>query len=253
MHNYNVDFTRSHHSVAGFEHIFSRVLRLRSEVYYQYLYNVPIEQRMGSSFSGLNQGSNFSRLFPDTLVNAGTGYNYGLELTIEKSFSDNYYIMLSGAVFDSKAKGNDGVYRNTDYNSHFAANLLTGYEYKLGKNSVLLTGLKITYAGGRRYSPPDVAASNIEGDLIVIDSLRNTLQFKNYFRGDIKLGVRINRKKVTHEIAIDLVNIMNTKNILSNTYNYDLASQGQYPFVTQYQLGFLPLFYYRVDFGWGKK
>lgn len=253
MHNYNVDFTRSHHSVAGFEHIFSRVLRLRSEVYYQYLYNVPIEQRMGSSFSGLNQGSNFSRLFPDTLVNAGTGYNYGLELTIEKSFSDNYYIMLSGAVFDSKAKGNDGVYRNTDYNSHFAANLLTGYEYKLGKNSVLLTGLKITYAGGRRYSPPDVAASNIEGDLIVIDSLRNTLQFKNYFRADIKLGVRINRKKVTHEIAIDLVNIMNTKNILSNTYNYDLASQGQYPFVTQYQLGFLPLFYYRVDFGWGKK
>lgn len=253
MHNYNVDFTRSHHSVAGFEHIFSRVLRLRSEVYYQYLYNVPIEQRTGSSFSGLNQGSNFSRLFPDTLVNAGTGYNYGLELTIEKSFSNNYYIMLSGAVFDSKAKGNDGVYRNTDYNSHFAANLLTGYEYKIGKNSTLLTGLKITYAGGRRYSPPDVAASNIEGDLIVIDSLRNTLQFKNYFRADIKLGVRINRKKVTHEIAIDLVNIMNTKNILSNTYNYDLASQGQYPFVTQYQLGFLPLFYYRVDFGWGKK
>ena len=249
MHNYNVDFTRSHHAVGGYEHIFSRSLRLRSEVYYQYLYNVPIEKRPGSSFSGLNQGASFSRLFPDTLMNAGTGYNYGLEMTLEKTFSDNYYILLSGCLFDSKAKGNDGIYRNTDYNGRFCANLLTGYELKLGKNSTLLTGLKVTYAGGRLYSPPDVAASNAVGDLVVIDSFRNTLQFKDYFRMDIKLGVRINAKRLTHEIAIDLVNILNTKNVLSNSYNHDLAAQGAYPFTTQYQLGFLPLFYYRVDFG----
>lgn len=249
MHNYDIDFTKSHHSVAGYEHVFTRNLRLRSEVYYQYLYNVPIETRAGSSFSGLNQGSNFSRLFPDTLVNAGTGYNYGFELTIEKSFSKNYYVLLSGSVFDSKAKGNDGIYRNTDYNGTFAANMLTGYEYKLSKNSTLLTGLKITYAGGRLYSPADVAASNAIGDLVVVDSLRNTQQFKDYFRMDIKLGVRINAKRLTHEIALDLVNILNTKNVLSNSYNYDLVSQGAYPFVTQYQLGFLPLFYYRIDFG----
>lgn len=253
MHNYNVDFTRSHHAVAGFEHIFSRVLRLRTEAYYQYLYNIPIETRAGSSFSGLNQGSNFERLFPDPLVNAGTGYNYGLEMTIEKSFSDGYYIMLSGCVFDSKAKGNDGIYRNTDYNGRFASNLLTGYEYKIGKNSTLLTGLKVTYAGGRLYSPPDITASNTTGDLVVIDSQRNTLRFKNYFRADVKLGIRINTRKLTHEIALDLVNVLNTQNVLAMSYNYDLAAQGQYPFVRQNQLGFLPLFYYRIDFGLGKK
>lgn len=248
MHNYNIGFTRSHHFVGGYAHTFSRSLRLRSEAYYQYLFKVPIETRPGSSFSGLDQGSSFSRLFPDTLVNAGTGYNYGLELTLEKTFSHNYYVLISGSVFNSKAKGQDGVYRNTDYNSRFATNMLTGYELKLGKNSSLLTGLKITYTGGRRYSPANVASSNAIGDLVVIDSLRNTLQFKNYFRTDIKLGVRINARRLTHEIAIDLINIFNTKNILSNTYNFDLAAQGAYPFTTQYQLGFLPLFYYRVDF-----
>lgn len=249
MHNYDLGFTKSHHIVGGYEHIFSRVLRMRTEVYYQYLYNIPIETRAGSSFSGLNQGANFSRLFPDTLQNTGTGYNYGVELTVEKMFAKGYYIMFSGALFDSKAKGNDGIYRNTDFNGSFAANLLTGYEYKLGKNSTLLTGLKVTYTGGRLYSPPNVAASNAVGDLVVIDSLRNTLRFKDYFRTDIKLGIRINAKRLTHEIAIDLVNILNTRNVLSQTYNYDLAAQGAYPFVTQYQLGFLPLFYYRVDFG----
>ena len=253
MHNYNMDFTRSHHAVAGYEHIFSSVLKFRSEVYYQYLFNVPIETRAGSSFSGLNQGASFSRIFPGQLVNNGTGYNYGVELTFEKGFSKGYYILFSGALFDSKTKGNDGIYRNTDYNGRFATNLLAGYEHKLGKNSTLLTGIKVTYTGGRLYSPPDIAASNVVADYVAIDSLRNTEQFKDYFRTDLKLGIRINGKKLTHEIALDLVNILNTQNVLSLTYNHDLAAQGQYPFITQYQLGFLPLFYYRVDFGFNNK
>ncbi|MCD6063333.1 MAG: hypothetical protein K0R82_1244, partial [Flavipsychrobacter sp.] len=252
MHNYNIGFTRSHHLVGGYEHIFSNVLRIRTETYYQYLFNVPIETRPGSSFSALNQGASFSRLFPDTLINKGTGYNYGLELTLEKTFSRGYYLMFTGSLFNSRAEGNDGVYRSTDYNGGFATNLLGGYEFKLSKNSTLITGAKITWTGGRLYSPPNVAASNALGDFVVIDSLRNTLQFPDYFRADAKLGVRINGKKLTHEIAIDLVNVFGTKNILSLTYSHDLAAQGKYPFLKTYQLGFLPLFYYRVDFGVGK-
>ncbi|HTN47469.1 MAG TPA: hypothetical protein VL098_14055, partial [Flavipsychrobacter sp.] len=116
-----------------------------------------------------------------------------------------------------------------------------------------ITGVKITYAGGRRYSPPDVNASHTLGDLVVIDSLRNTLQFRNYFRADAKLGLRIDARKLSHEIAIDLVNLFGIRNLLSVTYSPDLAAQGKYPFVEQYQLGFLPLFYYKVDFGFSSK
>lgn len=251
--NSDLGFTKSHHIVAGFEHVFSDVLHMRMETYYQYLFNVPIEKRIGSSFSGLDQGASFSRVFPDTLVNKGTGYNYGLELTLEKTFSKGYYFMLTGSLYDSKAKGNDGVYRNTDYNGKFALNVLGGYEHRLWKHSTLITGVKVTYAGGRLYSPPDVNASNAIGDYVVIDSLRNTLQFPDYFRADAKLGIRINGKKLSHEIAIDLVNIFGTKNLLDLTYSSDLAAQGKYPFVKNYQLGFLPLFYYRVDFGFNPK
>jgi hypothetical protein len=84
---------------------------------------------------------------------------------------------------------------------------------------------------------------------VVIDNERNTLRFESYFRTDLKLGIRLNSKRLTHEIALDLVNVTNTKNILALTYSADLAAQGvAYPFYTQYQLGFLPIFYYRVDF-----
>ena len=253
MHNYDLGFTRSHHLVSGYERMLFNTVRFRTEVYYQYLFNVPIETKPGSSFSGLNQGASFSRTFPDTLENKGTGYNYGLEITLERSFNRGYYFMFTGSLYDSRAKGNDGIYRNTDYNGKYAFNLLGGYEKKLGKNSTLITGGKITYAGGRLYSPPDVASSDAIGDLVIIEGFRNTLQFPDYFRADLKLGLRVNTKKLTHEIAVDFVNVLGTKNLLTLSYSSDLAAQGKYPFIKEYQLGFLPLFYYRIDLGLSNK
>jgi len=254
MQNYSMDFTRSHQVVLGYEHTFSKTLGIKIETYYQYLFNIPIETRQGSSYSALDQGTGYNRDFPDTLTNSGTGYNYGLELTLEKKFSNNYYFLFTASLYDSKAKGNDGVYRNTDYNSHYAFNALAGYERKLSRNGTLITGIKITYAGGRLYSPPNITASNATSDLVVIDSLRNTLKFPDYFRTDIKLGARFNSKKVTHELGLDLLNIFGTQNILSLEYSSIKASNNDpYPFFTQYQLGFLPIFYYRIDFAAGTK
>ncbi len=254
MVNYNIDFTRSHHLVAGYDRVLTKKMHLKLEAYCQYLFNVPIETRAGSSYSALDQGTGYSRYFPDTLKNAGTGYNYGLEATLEKGFSHGFYFMVTGSLFESKAKGNDRVYRNTDYNTHYAANVLLGYEAKLGHYSTLITGLKITTLGAKLYSPIDNARSMAYGDAIVVDSLRNTKRFDHdYFRADVKVGARFNSKKVTHELGLDLVNVLNTKNELSKTYSQGLANLGKDPFFTQYQLGFLPIFYYRIDFGVGRK
>jgi len=247
--NYNIGFIRSQHLVAGFYHSFSNNFTLASEAFYQYLFNVPVSTVPGSSFSVLDEGSSYSRTFPDSMKNTGTGYNYGIELTLQKSFSHGYYFLITGTLFNSMAKGNDGVYRNTDYNNQYDFNFLFGYEKKLGARSTLFTGLKLTYEGGKLYSPPNIAATNSTGYLTTYDSLRNTLQFKPYFRLDLKIGIRINGKKLTHEIALDLINILNTKNVLSLDYSSFEAQKGNaYPFYTEYQLGFLPIFYYKVDF-----
>jgi hypothetical protein len=252
--NIKMGFTRTHHIVTGYDYALTNTISLRAEAYYQRLFNIPIETRLGSSFNALNQGGSFSRLFPDSLTNNGVGYNYGLELTISKALKNNYYYLINATVYNSKAKGADGVFRNTDYNSNFITNGLFGYNVSIGKNSTLILGTKVSFAGGQRYSAPDIAASNALGDLVIIDSTRNSLQFKNYFRQDLKLGYRINRKKVSHELGLDLVNVFGTKNLLQLTYSPDLAAQGKpNPFFESYQLGFLPLFYYRTDFGFGQR
>jgi hypothetical protein len=235
--------TKSLHFVLGYDKVLNKNLRFKSEVYYQYLFNVPIENKAGSSFSLLNMGSGFERFFPDTLVNKGTGKNYGIEFTLEKFFSKGFYYMLTGSLYNSKATGNDGIERNTDFNGNYVVNALAGYEKAISKKSTFTTGAKITYGGGKRYSDYDFAKSKAFGDGVIIQSSRNIHQSKNYFRADLKLGLRINAKKISHEIAIDIVNVFKTKNILSIEYNADKNKTFE-----KLQLGFLPLFYYKVDF-----
>ncbi|MBU2018438.1 MAG: hypothetical protein KJ941_02225, partial [Bacteroidetes bacterium] len=64
---------------------------------------------------------------------------------------------------------------------------------------------------------------------------------------------RYNANKMTHEIGLDLVNILNTKNLLSLAYAPNLANPSAEPIAVRTQLGFLPIFYYKVDFKGKKK
>jgi hypothetical protein len=251
-HNKNMDFSKSFHSALGYEKFFNKSLQVKTEVYYQYLYSIPVEVQ-ASSFSLINQGMGFQRFFPDSLTNTGTGYNYGLELTIQKFFDKAFFFLFSGSIFDSKYKGSDGILRNTSYNSLFASNFLAGKEFNVGQKQTISLGLKVTLAGGRRYGLVDIAESEKQNEIIFMDSLFNEQQFRNYFRTDFKINWKYNAKKMTHEIGLDLVNVFNTQNLLSLVYAPNLADPSQSPVSEKNQLGFLPLFYYKLDFRISKK
>jgi len=248
--NKNLGFSKSQHFVAGYDFFATKYLRFKTEVYYQYLWNVPV-YIVPSSVSTLNRGATFNRFFPVyTMVNKGTGYNYGLEVTVEKLYHRNYFFMVSGSLFDSKYTASNGKTANTDFNGNYMFNLLTGLEYPLGrgKKDILSLGGKFTYGGGKRYSPVNIAASNAVMDVVAVDDKVNTLQFPSYNRVDFRISYKINGRHVGTEIAVDLINIMNTRNVLALSYAPDPANLSADPLVKNYQLGFLPLFYVKVDF-----
>ncbi|MCC6372759.1 MAG: TonB-dependent receptor [Bacteroidia bacterium] len=185
------------------------------------------------------------------MVNNGTGYNYGIELTMEKLYHRHYFFMMSGSLFESKYTASNGKTFNTDFNGNYMFNLLTGLEYNVGrsKKNSLSVGTKFTYGGGKRYSPVNVAASNAIMDVVPDNDKVNTLQFPAYNRLDLRVSYKINGKKVGTEIALDLVNVLSTKNVLALSYTPDPANLTKPdPWVYNYQLGFLPLFYVKVDF-----
>lgn len=245
-YNKNIDFTRSIHYGLSYMKVFRWYTRVLVEAYYQSIYNAPVEKKI-SSFSLLNSGSGFSRFFPDSLQNTGTGENYGLEFTLEKAFSHHYFFLLTASYFQSYYRGSDLIKRHTDFDGNYCANFLGAKEFTVRKKNIFQVGGKLTTAGGRRYGPVDSLASQQQKDVIFIDSARNTQQFAPYFRFDLKLNYKINRKHVSHEIGIDIVNVFDTKNILKLTYAPSLNSSVS-PIRQEYQLGRLPLFYYKIDF-----
>lgn len=251
-HNKNMDFTRSLHSGVGYEKSFGKGLSFRTEVYYQHLYNVPVTIAP-SSYSLINMGSGFARFFPDSLENTGTGTNYGLEITLQKYFSNSFFFLFSGTIYNSTYVGSDGIERNTSYNGNYVSNLLAGKEFKINQKQSISVGTKITVAGGQRYGYVDLAASKIQNEVIYSDSLYNERQFKDYFRMDLKVNWKLNTKKLTHEIGLDLVNIFNTRNLLSLAYAPNLGDPTAEPIAEKQQLGFLPIFYYKLDFRFERK
>ena len=249
-HNYDLGLTKSHHVVGAYDIQLSKLLRVKVEAYYQYLFNIPVEER-GGSFSLINQGSGFTRFFPDVLENTGTGQNYGTEITIEKFFSKKFFFLTSASLFNSTYQGKDQISRNTDFNGNYIVNILGGYEIPVGKNdkNSFSIGTKLTYGGGKRYSPVDTAATRADGIYVhFIDSERNSLQFPNYFRWDMKIGYKINSKKATHEFSLDLLNVTNHQNLLTVVFANDPENPGTKKLVQQPQLAFLPLLYYKIDF-----
>jgi hypothetical protein len=146
QHNRDVDFTKSDHLVLSYDRLLGKSMRMKVETYYQQLSKVPVEVE-SSSFSLLNSGAGFSRFFPDRLENSGSGTNVGVEFTLEKFFSNNYFFMITASVFDSKYKGSDGVERNTDFNGGYALNALASKEWSFSETSSLVTGFKVTIAG----------------------------------------------------------------------------------------------------------
>ncbi|MCZ8284120.1 MAG: TonB-dependent receptor, partial [Bacteroidia bacterium] len=130
--NKNLDFTRSQHVVIGYDVQPFKDWRVKTELYYQVLSNVPVTQTPGS-FSMLNTGASFNPNEQGYLKNTGTGENYGAELTVEKFFTKGYYGMFTGSVYQSTYKGSDHITRNTAFNGKYVYNVLLGKEFKLGK------------------------------------------------------------------------------------------------------------------------
>ena len=240
--NHNLGFTRSSQLVLGYDWGFAKDFRMKVEAYGQYLTNAPVDPTP-SSFSMLNAGAGFTIPDNGNLVNKGKGYNYGLELTVEKFFSKGYYFLFTSSVFNSRYAGSDKVWHNTTFNGNYILNLLGGKEFKIGKRNVIAIDAKVTYAGGQRYTPIDLAASQAQHREVDIDSEAFSKRRPNYFRADIKLTYRLEGKRATQEFSVDLQNVANYKNVFQQQYDVNSGT-----IKTSYQIGFFPNVTYRILF-----
>lgn len=240
--NKNLDYTRAAHAVLAYDNNFAENFRIKTELYYQYIFNAPVKN-YPDYFSVLNLGADFNSPNVSNLVSTGTGYNYGLEVTLEKFYNKGYYFLFTGSVFESKYTGSDGVLRNTAFNGNYVFNLLGGKEFKIKQNHIISFDIRGTYSGGKRYTPIDLDASIATNSEVRDVSQAYSQQYSNYFRLDVKPGYRFNKKKITHEFSIDIQNVTRNLNVFQQTY--DITNKS---IKTDYQLRFFVIPQYRVLF-----
>jgi hypothetical protein len=241
--NKDLGLSKAHHFVLGYDWNINSTSHIKTEGYYQFLFNIPISTDQTNPYSILNATDGYNT---DKLVNKGLGRNYGLELTYERFLYRNLYYLLSLSLYDSKYQAANGNWYNTRFNTNFASSFTIGKEWPLPgtrKNRVFGFNLKSLFVGGVRYTPIDLQASLAAGSTKFSNEEIFKQQNPSYFRVDTRISVKRNYKKLTSTIALDIQNTTNHKNIGGQYFDSKSGAVKYW-----YQASLIPILSYRLEF-----
>lgn len=243
--NKDLGLLKAYHAVVGYERQLPLNMRFKTEVYYQYLYNIPVEKDSTGGFSIINALDIYSLFNTSQLVSDGTGQNYGIDFSIERPFLNNYYILATASLYKSTYTDYVGDEYNTTFNRGYQVNVVGGKEFLIGKSGRKILGLngKVLYSGGMRESPIDLNSSVQSGETVLVPKQYFTRQVPAYFRTDLGVYYKINNKRVTHSIQLEVQNVTNRQNFYYSYFDREAATVK-----TVNQLGILPNLSYRIDF-----
>ena len=232
--------SRSMHQVLSFDQLLGESTRLKIEAYWQDIQQVPIDSARNGVFSMVNYSSGIPS---QVLVNEGKGINKGLEFTLERFFANDFYYLLTASLFDSKYQNRNLIWRNTQFNNLFAANLLVGKDFQLNKQKTLSINFRYMLRGGNRYTPINLPESIKRNTTILQSAKINEAQYPNFNRLDFSLAYKINRKGHTWSIRADVQNSLNTSNVIEERYDSALKA-----LTYRYALPMVPILSTRLDF-----
>jgi hypothetical protein len=243
--NKNLAMQKAMHYVLSYEKAFTSGIRFKTELYYQYLFDVPVEKKNNSYFSILNTNSFYDLEETSGLVNTGTGKNYGIDINVEKSFSKRFYFITNASFYKSTFTNYDNKEYNTKFNRDYQVNLIGGKEWKYGKkgNSTFGCSIKILTSGGLKESVVDIAASRVIGKTRYVPDQYFTQKTSPYFRSDLSFSFRKNKKRSTRTFSIDLQNVTNRQNAFGSYFDTEEGILKK-----TNQLGLIPFINYRIEF-----
>lgn len=103
--------------------------------------------------------------------------------------------------------------------------------------------LRMSYQGGDRYTPVDVALSQSNQEAIEDDTKTFTKQWPSSVLAHATVSYKINKKKSTHELALKVLNATGQKDYYGFQYNYLTQSVEE-----NSQVIFIPNLSYKIEF-----
>lgn len=241
--NPDLDLSKAQHWVLAYDYFPRKKLHFKGEMYYQHLFNVPVERAAASSFSMLNE---LGGVVFRSLENSGLGRNFGLELTGEQFLTRGLYWMGTLSLFRSEYRGADMVWRSTRFDNRYAGTITAGKEWaweRGRKNRSFGLNLKLISTGGQLDTPIDLEASRAKNETVYVDNQAFTERLPNYFRLDVGFRLKRNYRRLTTTLSLDLQNATNRQNIGGRFFNTDTQA-----IETWHQAPLIPVLAYRLEF-----
>ncbi|MFZ4754223.1 MAG: TonB-dependent receptor [Chitinophagaceae bacterium] len=238
--NRNLGFSKAHHWVLSHQYAFHKNLRLKTEFYYQALFNVPVSQEDSSTFSAINVQYDMVRM---PLNNSGKGRNYGIEISLEKYLDKHFYYLASLSLYESKYRAANHLWYNSKFNGNHLINAVAGKEFvSENQRRTFSINVKMVYAGGYRTTPIDLQKSIDQDQTIYREEEAFKEKLPAYFRGDLRLSMKWNRKRLTSTLSLDIQNVSNRLNVFDRFYDPNTRTVKTY-----YQTGLIPILNYKVE------
>ena len=239
--NKDLDMMRSHHFIAGVDQLLGKGWRLRTEAYYQRLFQIPVVNDMARTYWILNELDGYAQ---DALVSKGKGTNKGVDLTLEKFFDKGLFMIAAFSLFEATFEPLNGKEYKSRFNSGTSGSWTGAKEWKLSANRVLQAGWKMVYNGGLPLTPLAAGWSGSREPLLD-ESRPYSERVPAYFRTDGRIALRKDKASRSWQLALDIQNILGLENTDGLSRRYD-------PVVNQWvykkQSGLVPLLSYQVDF-----
>lgn len=224
----NLRNPRAYHYVLGLRHFLTEDTRLTFEIYNKQYDRFPLDTRQPSLFIMDEPAYMVFFVNHDNLVSSGKGHSYGIELMIQKKFTNKFYGLLGGAFYRSRYRDLNGVWRNRIYDNRYNATIEAGY---IPNNKWELSMCWI-FAGGMPYTPYDTVVSSAIQEAVFDVNAINSRRFPDHDSLSIRLDRRFHFSGSNLIFFVSLWNVFNkrTPNEIDwDQYSGDLYSDESFP------------------------
>ena len=242
--NKSLEIPKAIHAVLGHRFPIGNKTVANIELYYQYHFDIPVEAKDSSLFSTAIASDIWGIVGAESLVSEGEGRNYGIDISVQRSLSNNYYYMLNTSVYKAEYSTYDGRWFNSRYNGDYIVSMIGGKEWQLkNENKSIGINTKLLASGGNRITPVNLEESLSTGEAVYFEDRAFEEHAGNYLRFDLGFTYKINRPNSTHTLIFDVQNVTGKQNVYTKYFDEDNLEME-----TVYQLGVFPFINYRIEF-----
>ncbi len=238
----SIGLSRSLDIVLGYDHPVGDRLVLHAEAYHQHITELPVAA-WWTAINTLAVVNLWNEQFALPIMSNGTATNQGVEASIDHRFATGFFYRANLSMFNSTYTVH-GITDGTRWNNNYIGNLLGGKEFRKEKKDRVRTwgisGRVNTMGGG--WNPPLPAYADINGNVLFAGQ-PEWERLPAYFRLDLRVYLKKDRKSHTGLWALDLQNVTNQQNV---AFRYWDSRQGKV--LAKNQLGLIPNLSYRIEF-----